>query len=159
MQKIHRYQCYRFMKLSFVAAFVQCLVCGVLWASPSAGQDLNNVRVTLALENGPLATALKEIERKTRVRFVYDARQLQPYQHPKFDFQNILLKDCLKQLLQNTPLEYSQVNEHVVIAPRTAPNQRELVRGKVLDASTNEPLPGVNVIVKDTKIGTATDTK
>src|SRR5690625_3557281 len=34
---------------------------------------------------------------------------------------------------------------------------QESVRGRVVDAATNEPLPGVNVIIEGTSIGTSTN--
>ena len=41
--------------------------------------------------------------------------------------------------------------------PETAPSVQKLLSGKVTDATTGEPLPGVNVLLKGTTQGTVTD--
>lgn len=45
----------------------------------------------------------------------------------------------------------------LALAPDAAAQSRGKISGKVTDAATGEPLPGVNVIVVDTQLGTATD--
>ncbi|MDX1530386.1 MAG: carboxypeptidase-like regulatory domain-containing protein, partial [Rhodothermales bacterium] len=41
-------------------------------------------------------------------------------------------------------------------SPLATAQERE-VRGTVVDATTGDPLPGVNIIIRDPEFGTATD--
>ena len=45
----------------------------------------------------------------------------------------------------------------MVLIPVSALAQNQTIKGVVKDASTNDPLPGVNVVVKGTTTGTITD--
>ncbi|MCF0190261.1 MAG: carboxypeptidase-like regulatory domain-containing protein, partial [Marinilabiliaceae bacterium] len=45
----------------------------------------------------------------------------------------------------------------MVLIPVSALAQNQTIKGVVKDATTNDPLPGVNVVVKGTTTGTITD--
>ena len=70
------------------------------------------------------------------------------------------MNDVLNDLFENSDIAYTYLeNKLVVIAPkRTIEKQQNTVTGKVTDLATGRPLPGVNVVIEGTSLGTTTDT-
>src|SRR5699024_1928125 len=67
-------------------------------------------------------------------------------------------------VIEELGLRYEKIDDETyVILPQKASLQEIIVQhevsGVVTDAASGEPLPGVNVVVKGTTIGTATDTE
>ena len=62
-------------------------------------------------------------------------------------------------LFENSDIAYTYLeNKLVVIAPkRTIKKQQITVTGNVTELATGRPLPGVNVIIEGTSLGTTTD--
>ena len=63
---------------------------------------------------------------------------------------------CPLQPLHRGQMESIQVSEHGVDTSNEI-QQARVIQGTVLEEGTNEPLIGVNVVVKGTTIGTTTD--
>jgi TonB-linked SusC/RagA family outer membrane protein len=72
-------------------------------------------------------------------------------------------KEALNMALKGTALGFKIIDGNQLVFVNKAPNlqqaAQETVTGIVTDAQTNKPLFGVNILVKGTGIGTATDQK
>lgn len=106
---------------------------------------------------------LKIIEKEFDVTFVYESELTKDLKVDKkvfegqSDFQTILLK-----ISELTGLEYERIGNRnfLLKAPLTeevAADVLEVISGRVTDASTDETLPGVSIVVKGTTRGTSTD--
>lgn len=116
----------------------------------------------------PLNKILTYLQQKFNVQFFYKDKALRGKYGPSPE---ALLKknpgEALAQLLTALNLGYAKLGAttYVIYPEDTKPliNLSPAIRiqfgvsGKVTDASTGEPLPGVNVLVKGTSTGTATD--
>ncbi|MGD8427690.1 MAG: TonB-dependent receptor [Balneolaceae bacterium] len=74
--------------------------------------------------------------------------------------ENVTINDVLWKILDGTGLRYAlSPNKHLILMKRYAAPERkkETVTGTVTEAATGETLPGVNIIVKGTNIGTSTN--
>ncbi|MBT1701041.1 TonB-dependent receptor [Fulvivirgaceae bacterium PWU4] len=147
----------------------------VTMASPKgSGQSIENTTVKLEIVNKPLKQALLEIEKQTHFRFQWDVAIEKSFPKVNLPEGKYSVKDALDRLLQNTRLNYRQNKAHIIIIPSEEGEKRSekvadekaeltdassvvLVTGTVKDAATQEPLAGVNIIVKGTTRGTTTD--
>ncbi len=122
----------------------------------------------LRIEKGTnLKQALNLLEQQFGVVFLYrtDAIQNRKVTSSKILSDNV--EKALKELFKGQGLAYKYINPKTyaiyVIArkEKTKPKEQVLidqfnVKGEVTDATTEDPLPGVNVVVKGTTIGAAT---
>lgn len=125
------------------------------WASTRADVQSRGVRlaaaVSLNVENEPLDEILKEIERQTGYGFVYGTdvvrtvrRSLRVERQP--------LGTVLDALLPSG-LGYQIRNRQVILSVKLPGAVERELTGRVTDASTGEGLPGVSLVVKNTKRG------
>lgn len=155
------------MRVSLLNLIVALCTMQVLMARHAAGQGLEDINVTVELNNEDIKTLFKKIEKQSRLRFAYDPKLIRPYTNISLPGDTRSIKTTLDLALAGTPLRYRQVDNSVIIYTESGEdhsqaNQQDTelaitVSGTVKDASTQQPLPGVNVIVKGTTNGTTTD--
>lgn len=132
------------------------------WTSKSYAQIDLQKPVSFQIENKSLRQALRVISTETKIQIAF-ASNLPLDQKISVQARNEPLQDVLSRLLKPLALSYRVVAEHIIIEqplPRASPPvgaAAQTVTGTVTDTKTNEGLPGVNVLVKGTSIGTQTD--
>jgi TonB-linked SusC/RagA family outer membrane protein len=105
----------RVMKIScFLIAF-SCSGLQLLMADSGKAQGLNEVKVTLELNNEPLKTAFSKIEKQTDFRFAYNKKQIDNYQNITLAKDNYTLQKLLEILLGNTDLTYQLVRNKIIV--------------------------------------------
>lgn len=146
---------------------------GVVMAHPNRAQEILNREVTVALKEVTLKQALGELEAVTKVKFVFSSNRLKLSEIVTLEARKRPLGDVLNELLIPRRIEYTvpQDNDYIVLREQRADAdsppadntgaradvvQEIVVSGVVTDAE-NEPIPGVNIIVKGTLNGTVTD--
>ena len=125
--------------------------------------------VSLDLNDVSLKTCLKTIKHETGVGFLYSGREINKVKNISVNVTNERLDKILDHILLDNGFTYKIQNEVILIQkmpeqipePVMIPENRDEVQerniqGVVSDEAGN-PLPGVNVIVKGTSIGTITD--
>ncbi len=140
----------------------------ISWYVNADNESLFKQKVDLDLQNASVADALNEIRRQSDIRLTYDRDQLAS------DRINLVMSeasiiDAFAALFSDLELEaLASTSGQVVIRPTSmSPNaemravraevQTEIVTGLVIDESTGETLPGVNVVVQGTTTGTTTN--
>ncbi|AWW33031.1 SusC/RagA family TonB-linked outer membrane protein [Echinicola strongylocentroti] len=130
---------------------------------------LNDVFVTIELEDEPLIAAFKKIEDNTPYRFSYKLEYVKEYDKVSISTERRTLKKTLDLLLENTDLQYQKIDNSIVITPKiktTASKKQRpispddaaiMVRGKVTSPAEPAGVPGVNVRIIGTQKGTVTD--
>jgi TonB-linked SusC/RagA family outer membrane protein len=116
-----------------------------------------DVRVSIHADKMTLEQLFAEIEKQTDVRFLYRYENISDIT-VKVDADNIQLSDLLSSVLSTNGLKYVlRDNNLIVIAPADARQQQDVnVSGMVVDVDGN-PISGVNIRVKGTTAGTASD--
>ena len=144
------------MKLIFIFCLAFCMQVS---ASSSAQ------KITLVAQNASLERVLKDIERQSGYSFWYKTELMSRTEKITVSIKNSNLEDALSRVLKNQPVEYSIVDQTVVLQAKKetklmAPIKQllEIIKGQVL-GSDGKPLIGVTVIVKASKLGTTTDTE
>ncbi|MCD9020122.1 TonB-dependent receptor [Parachryseolinea silvisoli] len=155
------------MRVSLFYLFLTVLSLQLLLANASRGQGLEDIQVTLELKDERLKDVFKKIEKQTGLLFAYQPQQVNAYTGISLQKSTRSVKEFLDLILENTPLAYRKVNESVIVFKK--PLEREesisdeqgpvaqIVSGTVLDKETNQPLPGVSVMIKGTTRGTVTN--
>ena len=123
-----------------------------------------------SIESGTsLKTALILLEKRFQVIFLYQGEIIDQKDVKNTVRVSTKIEDAIKGILDGYHLSYKELNPKTYGIFSTeeekpdfipaVPAQVFAVKGQVTDASTGESLPGVNVLVKGTSIGTATDSK
>ena len=160
------------IKLSTYGLILQIACLGVLFAHDSSAQykSARQTYVDFAIEDKTIGEIIKMIESDTGFSFYY----------VKSDFDNnqritlrhsgkISVADILLEISKASRLRFRQVNNNISISPIS---KREIkngvdrlavevaaipVSGKVTSAEDGNGLPGVNILIKGTTLGTVTD--
>ncbi len=129
----------------------------VLWAEQSYAQS---TRLSLELSNATISDVFASVEKNSEYRFFYsDAVRAELYRNVDVNIKNKTIDRILSEVLDGTNLTYFLNDRQVMIIRKEEKTQQEKkisINGTVRDAQ-QEPLPGVNVLVKGTTIGTTTD--
>lgn len=122
--------------------------------------------VSLSEKNASLKELFKEIHRQTGYEFLYSSKILALANPVDIAVKEATLKEVLAICFKKQPLTYIISEKTIVVQPQKAPKDTvsaELpapdfltVTGTVTD-ETGGTLPGVNILVKGTTIGTSTD--
>ena len=115
----------------------------------------------LKVNNVTMVEAVKALQEKTQLKFVFNVEELQKYR-VDLQIEDKTLEEALDLLFEGKPLKYEITSEHVIISqaePKPAapqvPEEVE-VKGVVVDIN-GVALPGVTILLKGTTLGTATD--
>lgn len=166
--------CWTLMKISFTQLLIAILCMSMSYAREAVGQEMLDQKVTLRLSNEDLKTTLSTIERTTKVRFVYNPKEIQSNQKVSLNAKNESLKEVLTQVFDPLKIGYEVKGKQIllfkktvssleILQPTTTPttvlstqNIDQNVTGKVTDEK-GEPLVGVTVQVRGTTRGATTD--
>ena len=114
-------------------------------------------RITFKLRSTELKSALKQIERKSIFKFLYNNDLLASNQKVSIDANNMLVTDILNDVFKTTLLTYRVLdNNLIVITPINEPTQDIRVSGKVTGVD-GVPLSSVSIQIKGSKMGTSTN--
>lgn len=158
------------MRASFCYLFLLFMSIGLLTARPATSQKLEDIRVTLELQNEKLTSLFQKIEKQTQLRFAYNEYDITSHKSISLAKGNYKVSEALDLALRGMPFAYKQLDKSVIIyrvlpkqesgsvenKPRMEQDHVFKISGKVTAASGGG-IPGVNVVLKGTNIGTPTD--
>ncbi len=136
-----------------------CLLLGSILLAPSV-----SAQITVSLKNTTIGKAIEAIKKQSDYNFFYED---QVANLPVSDFQvnNKSVNESLDILLKDKNVSYKVEDRIVYLSLKNQPStlnqpvsakEKRMITGMVIDEN-QEPLIGVSVTVKDTKIGTTTD--
>ncbi|NMB70700.1 MAG: hypothetical protein GYA22_00935, partial [Bacteroidales bacterium] len=142
------------MKMSFLLTFLA--ICQV-FAAESYSQA---TKLTLKLDNVKISDVLKEIENNSEFYFLYSPKLINVERKVNINAENESIKDILNKLFKGE-VKFAVYDKQIILASGDqagilSPFQQRTITGTVKDKDGN-PLPGVNVVVTGTTIGTITD--
>jgi TonB-linked SusC/RagA family outer membrane protein len=156
------------MKVSFIHFICVLTFLGVAHASEITAQVLEK-KITIDLNDVSLRVALQKIERATDVKFLYQSQLISPKENVNIEAADERLGDLLKQIFDPLQIAFEADGNQIVltrqrtgaldIAPADSENKMPydiLITGTITDEQA-QPLPGVNILVKGTTIGTTSD--
>lgn len=129
---------------------------GLLYARDSYGQQ---EWVTMKYKDALFAEVISDFQKQTGMKFLYNTEKVKNRRCKEIDLKNVSAEAALSIVLRAFGFTYSFVEGVVVVNEalvEIAQDQMRTVTGKVI-AKTGEPLPGVTVMLKGTKIGVSSD--
>ncbi len=141
------------MKLTTILSFITVL-------QLSASVYSQNIRFTFNVQDKTVKEILDEIEKQSQFRFFYNDNFKDLNKKVDLSAQNSLVEDVLEKLLKTSGVTFKVLdNNLIVITTKDMITAQQLkITGKVTDAQTGESLPGVNIVIEGTTVGTTTDT-
>ena len=138
------------MKLTIFSLFI--VILQVSASISTDGQNLN-----LQVKDQTIKEVLKTIENQTNYRFFFNEAFTDLNRVVTIDASNKTIQQILNELLSDSRVSYKILEDNLVVLAPASELQQVTVKGKVTDATTGDPLPGVNIIVSGTTIGVTTD--
>ncbi|MDW7691346.1 SusC/RagA family TonB-linked outer membrane protein [Flammeovirgaceae bacterium SG7u.111] len=157
-------------KYAIYGITLQCLFYSLLLAEDGYGQhkSIEDIYLSVKLEKVPVETIFSDIEKKTDFSFVYHNVQVK-HKTLSINEGTKSLAELLRYISKETNLKFKRINENIYVSQMkkgvdevnsnydVEEIQQVLVSGKVVSAEDNEPLPGVNIIIKGSNTGTTTN--
>ncbi|MCG8322138.1 MAG: TonB-dependent receptor [Cytophagales bacterium] len=157
------------MRLSVIGIFSQFFLLNLLIASDIEAQKYASVKdivVNIDVRNASLIQLFRELERKTKLQFTYDDNVVANKKKKiSISGQRQTVEEILLQVSKQAKLRFKQVNHNINVNPlkhRSNGKPVEVVirgitiTGRITDEN-GSGLPGVNVLAKNTTMGTLTD--
>ncbi len=155
-------------KYMIIGTFLQCAFISLLLADNlhAQRQSIDEINVSISVD-GNIMDVFKAIEAVTDFRFSVNNTRLDYGKKISIHATNQPLKEVLESISKKTDLKFRRINESINVsnfkrsesrvAEESKNYQGRTVTGKVISSEDNTGLPGVNVIIKGTTIGTVTD--
>ena len=127
--------------------------------SLSANSLAQQERVSLKMKNVGVEKLFDEVQRQTKLYFLFNIEQVKPLGKISLDVNNETVESVLMSVFKDSGLTYVFNGNMIVVRPRDAQEDKEIkkivITGKVSDTK-KQPLPGVTVQMKGVAIGTVT---
>lgn len=154
-------------KRSLYILIVQIISMQFVLANEILGQSLAKVEVSISTKNASLEDIFSLIENQTDFVFVAEGPIVNSDARIDLNLKKSNLKYVLEELSRQFRYDFKRVNRNIYVRKRVKdehilgeiieyPLLDRVISGKVTDENGNE-LPGVNVLVKNTSLGTITD--
>lgn len=141
----------------FIIFFLQLLVCPVF--SQIAGSKITIRKSKIRVEE-----VLKEITLQSGLHFSYNPESIPAQQQISFHIRKASLEEALEKLASKIPVEYSIIENQIVLNRRERPGGTEqeepeffTISGFVNDQSSGESLIGATALARGRAIGTNTN--
>ncbi len=158
---------YTIILMSFYLLVLQFILCSFVFATGIvSGQSLDDVKLSLDLHDVSIKEAFKQIKNQTGFNFIYLQGELHEKERLDIHARDKSLKEVLQVIANQKKLDFKRVNKLIVVKKSkfeqpliyedTLQTSR-IITGKIIDAQTGTPLPGVNVVIKNTNTGVIND--
>jgi TonB-linked SusC/RagA family outer membrane protein len=137
------------MKISIVLTF--CLSMQI-----TAGVYSQSAKLKLVNKQNTMADVIEAIENQTEYKIFYRTGQFDTNMPVSLTSTDQTVASLLVEAFDGSSYTYKLLDKIIVITPTEA-LQQQTITGTVTDATTKEPLPGVNVVVEGTTVGVTTD--
>lgn len=148
----------RIMKLTAILYFV-CLM------QVSATVYSQATKFNFKAENDQIVDVLRKIEETSNFRFFYQNEQVDVERRVSVNIRDLTVEQILDEIFAGRNINYKVLEDNLILLspvkantekPSVFSQQQNTVAGKVTD-ETDQPLPGVTVVVKGTTKGTVTN--
>lgn len=158
-------------KLTLYGLAIQCVIYGALIASDLNAQNsdksIQDIYIKMDETNAPLWQVLNKIEKETGFVFAYNIDKVNLNRQIAIHSGEMDLASVLMEISRESNLKFKRVNNNIHIGLRKKNDslkieerineQQRTITGRVISSEDNSGLPGVNVIVQGTGMGTITD--
>jgi len=171
MKKVSLKTCLRRSRFLLSCFIIQFFIFNHLFASGDQepkDQSVYEIQISLKKERYRLVEIISEIEAKTKFSFTYDDSKVKLSSRILLEKNEGSLGEILIELSKLENIKFKRIGRSIHITKKIAaeePVQEQavtvkpalIVQGRVTSDADGSELPGVNVLVKNTNIGTVTD--
>jgi TonB-linked SusC/RagA family outer membrane protein len=144
-----------FMKFTVLQLVLAITLSALAYANNARGQDILDKKVSITASHENVKSLLKKIGKQLSVTFTCNSALLsKELINVKWD--SVTLTTALDQLFE-FPVRYATVSNQVIIIPVVSDDPMAITVTGIIRDEQNVPLPGVNVLEKETTNGTTTD--
>ncbi|HEY9046744.1 MAG TPA: TonB-dependent receptor [Ohtaekwangia sp.] len=153
------------MRVSLLQIVLLTGLISIGYANGSSAQILEK-KVTISIDNTSIRSALSKIEKETQAKFLYHSQLLSAHERVTLHVFNESLDQVLKKIFIPLGISYEADGNQIILTRNYVNNALDggsssisseiTVNGTVRDDS-GSPIPGVNILVKSTTLGTTTD--
>jgi len=140
------------MKTSFLLSFLFAMQVTAIGYSQNTMLDLD-------IKDKTVREVLKEIETKSEFLFFYNDAYTALNEKVDINVTQKHIDEILNLILASEDVSYKILSDNLVVIMPLSEMQQIKVTGTITDATTNEPLPGVTILIEGTTQGAVTDTK
>jgi len=153
------------MKLKFAMIFFLVNVVNTFGTK----SDAQEVKISLNMQNNTVEQVIDEIERQSEFCFIFNQKEIDVDRMVNIHKESRLIDEILPDLLIGTNVKYSILNNKILLTATDLSEKNILtsisknesyqasVSGKITNASTGDAMPGVNIQIKGTTLGTISD--
>ena len=142
------------MRITFVHALLISIGTLTTYAHPADAQGALKKTIRVTKKQMTLKSFLENIEAQSQVKFVYSPSILKSHRAIEVTSMQTNLEQVLNEVLLPIDIHFKVMNEKILLIQ----NRQEIqIGGKVIDAATQQPLPGVSVLIRNTNNGILTD--
>lgn len=138
----------------------RCLVWGILLVCVSSGGVFaQQKKLTINLKNGSFAQLTDQIRKQSDYTFFFNNAMVMNLKKLTIDVKEVSLDSVLRLALKGSDLTYKIKDKTVILYSRDTPDagsKTVKIQGQINDES-GAPLPGANVFIKNTTVGTVAD--
>jgi hypothetical protein len=150
--------------LSFLYSLIVCFS-----AHAQDNKEIFQQKVSLKKQRLSVYQALNQLSDSIGYFFAYDSKVVDNDKQIRTSINNITLEEALNQILTDTSLVYSIIDKHILISYKSKlerkkestaiPEQQKhiLVKGRVLDSQTRQPIPYATVGLPNKSLGNVTN--
>lgn len=145
----------RMMRLLFSFTVLFCL----LGRNDGYANDAGEPRLTVEFKKAVLLDVLKYIKQHTMYDFLCNNDEIKTVPLITKAFTNATVEEILSDCLKDTDFRFRVAHNVIVISKKKGDEDTRkevIVKGKVMDEK-GEPLPGATILVKNTRLGVATN--
>jgi TonB-linked SusC/RagA family outer membrane protein len=158
------------MKISILQLSLSLLTVMYTYGGPDVhAQELLMKSVTIHVVDTDIKTVLTKLESKADLKFVYTSKSVPLKRKISLKVTNRSVAETLQEMFSPDKVTYKIVNNRILLSVEEQPKSSHImlspavpmalegrsVQGKVTDEN-GEGLPGVNILVKGTQVGTTT---
>lgn len=139
-----------------IATFFFCCGIGSLIAGETYSQS---TKISLEMKDTPIESILNKIEEVSEFYFLFNHKLVDVERKIDITAENKPIKDILDEIFTKD-VSFVVSDRQIILTPFPDSNhlaevfQQGNITGKITDSSTGEAMPGVNIMVKGTTIGT-----
>jgi TonB-linked SusC/RagA family outer membrane protein len=123
-----------------------------------------NTKLTLDLNNVTVGNVLEEIENQSEFYFLFNAKLIDIEREVSISIEDQSISNILASLFSGTGVSITVRDRLIILTPGDMPAevpeiplQQQIITGSVTDIQTGDAMPGVNIQVKGTTLGSITD--
>src|SRR5690606_14334151 len=153
-------------RFAFVGFMVQLFTFTTLFATDSLSQykDVREVIIAVNVSQATLESALEAIEAKTPYKFSYEEKDLAKRKGISLPQGNRTVEELLLGISKSARVHFKQVNHNIHVKPLKERGVEHVVvveavqiSGRVVSGTDGVGIPGVNILIKGSSIGTVSD--